>query len=86
MEIIIGREEEKKMLEDKLRSGEAELIAIYGRRRVGKTFLVRNFYHKYLAFELTGIHEASLSDQLLNFSMALKEAMDIVNPPAPGPG
>lgn len=85
MEIIIGRQEEKNMLEDKLRSGEAELIAIYGRRRVGKTFLVRNFYHKYLAFELTGIHEASLSDQLLNFSLALKEAMGIVNPPATPP-
>lgn len=45
-DIVIGREEEKKLLEELLYSGEAELIAIYGRRRVGKT------YQKHLALNL----------------------------------
>lgn len=35
-------------------SNEAELIAIYGRRRIGKTFLIRNFYQKELIFEFSG--------------------------------
>ena len=82
MEEIIGREAEKRILSDMLLSKEAELIALYGRRRVGKTFLVRNFYHKQLVFEFSGIHEASLSEQLLNFSLALKDAMGIAIPPA----
>jgi hypothetical protein len=81
-ETIIGRDAEKKILRDMLVSGEAELIAILGRRRVGKTFLVRNFYEKNLAFEYTGVYEAGLSEQLHNFSNALQQAMRSVIPPA----
>jgi uncharacterized protein len=85
METIIGREEEKKILSNALNSKDAELIAVYGRRRVGKTFLIRNHYHKKIVFELTGIHEASLKDQLQNFSFALQASMNIPVPPvAPG--
>lgn len=79
---IIGREAEKQILQGQLTSGEAEMIAILGRRRVGKTFLVRNFYEKYLVFELTGIHEASLETQLLNFTNALQQATKSSIPPA----
>ncbi|MBX3240571.1 MAG: hypothetical protein KIT80_00970 [Chitinophagaceae bacterium] len=71
-ETIIGRDAEKKILKDLLSSGEAELIALFGRRRVGKTFLVRNYYREQLVFECTGIHEAGLADQLLNFSKVLQ--------------
>lgn len=42
-ERIIGREAEKKILKEMLSSKEAELIAILGRRRIGKTFLIRNY-------------------------------------------
>jgi len=69
---IIGREAEKEILKEMLSSKEAELIAILGRRRVGKTFLVRNYYQKYLVFECTGIHEAGLPEQLFNFSRLLQ--------------
>lgn len=68
-----------------LASGEAELIAILGRRRVGKTFLVRNFYEKNLVFEFTGIHESGLDEQLLNFSNALQQAMGSPIPLPPPP-
>jgi AAA+ ATPase superfamily predicted ATPase len=81
-ETIIGRVAEKKILSEMLASKEAELIALYGRRRVGKTFLARNFYHKQLVFEFTGEHEASLAQQLANFSRALKDAMGTPIPPA----
>ena len=50
MENIIGREDELALLSKIAKSGEAELLAVYGRRRVGKTFLIRNTFHKQLKF------------------------------------
>jgi AAA+ ATPase superfamily predicted ATPase len=79
-EKIIGRESEMKILQGMLISGEAELIAVLGRRRVGKTFLIRNFYEKNLLFEFTGIHEAGLDIQLLNFGKALQQAIGLAIP------
>lgn len=52
---FIGRNDEKESLLDALTSSEAELIAVIGRRRVGKTFLIRLSYQKVLKFELIGI-------------------------------
>jgi|GEM_PF-1223960 len=75
MEHLIGREEEKAILQRALLSNEAELVAIYGRRRIGKTFLIRNFYQKELFFEISGVHNAILSDQLANFALALTRSM-----------
>ena len=43
---IIGRKEEQSFLLKKLKSNESELIAVYGRRRVGKTYLIRNFFEQ----------------------------------------
>ncbi len=81
-EAIVGREEEKKILRDVLGSKEAELVALLGRRRVGKTFLVRNYYQQQLVFEYTGVHEAGLAEQLSNFCRALQQAMKTAIPPA----
>ncbi|SER01515.1 ATPase [Lachnospiraceae bacterium NE2001] len=45
---MIGRKDEVSMLNDSLYSGRPEFVAIYGRRRVGKTYLVKDFlFHKY---------------------------------------
>jgi len=74
MEPIIGRKEEIIILEDALKTKDAGLIAVYGRRRVGKTFLIRNFYADRLVFELTGMYGGSLKDQLLQFSRSLQKA------------
>lgn len=74
-EVIVGRIEEKNILGNALRSNEAELIAVYGRRRVGKTYLIRKFFQKELIFEFSGVHNASLKDQLLNFSYVLGRQM-----------
>lgn len=71
---IIGRTAEMDKLAQALASGEAEFVAIYGRRRVGKTFLVREFFGEAICFELTGIHGVSLADQLENFATALGRA------------
>src|SRR5258708_14154602 len=74
MEKIIGRETEKMLLSEILNSGSSELMALYGRRRVGKTFLIRNTFEKQLVFEFSGIHNALLDQQLENFSEALSKA------------
>ena len=74
METMTGRKEEKKLLEDLMKTNSSELAAIYGRRRIGKTFLVRNVYRKELVFEFSGIHDASLPSQLKNFSNAFADA------------
>ena len=49
---IIGREYEQKLIQERCESSKAELIAIYGRRRVGKTFLVRKCSLTSLTFRL----------------------------------
>ena len=77
MENLIGREAETNLLYGILNSPEAELVAVFGRRRVGKTFLIRSVFEKHLSFEFSGIHNASLNDQLQNFSLALKAATGI---------
>lgn len=82
MKEIIGRIEEKKMLEQTLKSTEAELIAIYGRRRVGKTYLIRKAFNKNLIFEFSGVHNATLKDQLANFSNTLADCLKLPVPPA----
>ena len=82
MKEIIGRKEEKLILENTLNSNEAELIAVYGRRRVGKTFLIRKTFDQHIIFEFSGVHNATLKDQLINFRNTLAEAMKLSVPPA----
>ncbi|MCW3119720.1 MAG: ATPase [Chitinophagaceae bacterium] len=74
MEKIIGRKEEMQLLQDALKSKKAGLIAVYGRRRVGKTFLIHRFFMNHLAFELTGMYGGSLKEQLQQFSISLQKA------------
>lgn len=70
---LIGRAREIKELDRLLASEEAEFLALYGRRRVGKTFLIREHLKKQLCFELTGIKGGSLKEQLVNFHGQLSE-------------
>lgn len=68
---LIGRKPEISILLNALKSSRAELIAVYGRRRVGKTYLVRNVYKNDIQFEFSGIHKGSLKQQLNNFHLTL---------------
>ena len=74
MENLIGRVEEIALLSDVLKSKEAGLVAVYGRRRVGKTFLIHTYFNDRLAFELTGMYGSSLKEQLQQFSKAMQKA------------
>jgi hypothetical protein len=71
---LVGRSEEQAILAKILEGSEPEFLALYGRRRVGKTFLIREFFRDAIRFELTGIHDAPRSLQLRNFSDQLGRA------------
>ncbi len=64
---IIGREEEKMVLEKLLASDKPEFLAIYGRRRVGKTFLIREYYKSSIVFSFTGVYKVETRIQINNF-------------------
>jgi len=84
MDQLVGRTSEQRILQETLTSGEAELIAVYGRRRVGKTFLIRQFYKKEIIFELSGVQHAPVQEQLINFRNMLAEKTGaIILPAAP---
>ncbi len=81
---FIGRTAEKEILKDALRSKEAEMVAVMGRRRVGKTFLINTFYQKEIAFSVTGIQDGALDDQLERFAKKLMEYSETkIKLPAP---
>lgn len=66
---IIGRSDEKKLLQDIYDSAEPQFLAVYGRRRIGKTFLIAEFFEdKGLYFEITGMQGGSTAEQLLQFA------------------
>ena len=72
---IIGRFEQKKVLEAAYNSSVAEFIALYGRRRVGKTYLIRNFFEDkeddILFFSMTGLKGAPMREQTKAFSQRI---------------
>ena len=74
MAVIIGRKQEQKELNRLYHSGEAEMVVVYGRRRVGKTYLVNQvFAQTGFAFKVTGLYKQKMPVQLKNFSMAIDE-------------
>lgn len=71
--MVIGRENEILLLNQRLDSLKSEFVAVYGRRRVGKTFLVKSVFEGKFTFQLTGIAQATFKDQLTNFNMAMRK-------------
>ena len=70
---IIGREYEQHVLQNICEEKEARLVAIYGRRRVGKTYLVKQFFNEEFDFFFTGSYEAPMKAQLALFCETLRE-------------
>lgn len=77
---LIGREKESAILQKALQSNEAEMVAVIGRRRVGKTFLVRTVYESNIKFDITGVQNVGLKEQLNVFSFQLKVYFDKIAP------
>ncbi|GHT01093.1 hypothetical protein AGMMS49525_00930 [Bacteroidia bacterium] len=70
---ISGREQEKSILRGVYSSDKSEFMAIYGRRRVGKTFLIREMFADKFTFEISGLANAKTKSQLLNFTLTLNQ-------------
>jgi AAA+ ATPase superfamily predicted ATPase len=74
---MIGREYEIGRLQESFRSNSSELIAVYGRRRVGKTYLIRNACKAHLKFEVTGLYGGNREQQLAVFYKQLQAVSSI---------
>lgn len=72
--MLIGRIQEKEQLLETLHSNQSEFVAVYGRRRVGKTFLIRETYNYRFTFQHTGLANSNMQKQLKNFKASLQKA------------
>lgn len=74
---IIGRHHEQDILKMCMDSAKAEFIAVYGRRRIGKTYLVKQYFNEKFDFYATGIYQASRTEQLRLWQDQLKKASGV---------
>lgn len=70
--MLIGRENESKRLKNAIYSSRSEFVAVYGRRRVGKTFLIKEVLGKKLVFFHSGLAHRGKSAQLAEFAKSLE--------------
>ena len=70
---MVGRKEELAALKRYYESGKAEFVALYGRRRVGKTYLINEFFHSRYAFYITGVIDGDKSEQMAAFAQGLRK-------------
>ncbi|MBQ9328525.1 MAG: ATP-binding protein [Solobacterium sp.] len=71
--MLIGREHEIQVLEEAYQAQESQFIAVYGRRRVGKTYLIRESLNSKITFQHSGYYGGKLSDELFEFCSSLRE-------------
>ena len=71
---MIAREHEQKELMKAYKSQQSEFVAVYGRRRIGKTFLVRETFDGMFAFQHTGVARGKQRRQLTEFRRSLRNS------------
>lgn len=72
--MLIGRKAESEELMATLEEDDSQFVAVYGRRRVGKTYLIRETFGYRFAFQHTGLANGSLMEQLAEFQESLRQA------------
>ena len=72
--MIIGRKEEQQILRSAVQSENSEFVAVYGRRRVGKTYLIRETFGYKFTFQHTGLAKGNTREQLFSFAISLRDA------------
>lgn len=72
--MLVGRQSEQDDLLSLIENTEPQFCAVYGRRRVGKTFLIRETFAGKFAFQHTGLANANRKDQLAEFRESLRQA------------
>lgn len=76
--VFIGRKKEIKQFDRILRSKKSEFLTVYGRRRVGKTFLIREYFNYTFDFQISALANAHTEQQLFNFDNTLREQSNLV--------
>ena len=69
---MIGRKEEIQLLKKAYESHYSEFVTVYGRRRIGKTFLINEVFNYSFAFHVAGLKQEGFARQLLNFQLSLQ--------------
>ncbi len=72
MDSLIGRHKEQAKIRECLESGRSEFVVVYGRRRIGKTFLVRRYFNDQYDFSFVGKHNVAQKQHLAEFAKALQ--------------
>ncbi len=70
--VIIGREKEQDIIGTCMQSHRPEFIVVYGRRRVGKTYLIKEYFNNRFSFYATGVTDEKMKGQLQSFNDSLK--------------
>lgn len=70
--MLVSREKEKRVLLDAINAEESQFIAVYGRRRVGKTYLIRQTYGDLFTFEHSGLANGGRKEQLHAFTASIR--------------
>ncbi|MCF0207514.1 MAG: ATP-binding protein [Bacteroidales bacterium] len=83
MDKFVGRNKEIKELDSIMSSNKSEFVIIYGRRRVGKTFLIQNYFDKKFTFSFVGWRNQSTKTQLERFSKAISQYSNSRKPKQP---
>lgn len=80
---VIGRGHAKEILDLKLRTTKSELVAVLGRRRIGKTYLIREYLREQTVFRYTGLYRGDLVEHMERFAKTMTEAMNLSSPLQP---
>ncbi|MDR0832132.1 MAG: AAA family ATPase [Bacillales bacterium] len=79
IENIIGRNYEKQVLKSAYESTKSEFIILYGRRRVGKSFLINEFFNNSFFFDFSGLSNKNKDETFKQFQVKLKTNLEINN-------
>lgn len=71
---MVGRKKELQLLHRLAESARSEFVVVYGRRRIGKTFLIRQAFADSFSFAHTGVENVNLAGQLRAFASSLRDA------------
>ncbi len=77
---IIGRKAELEVLDTVFKSSKSEFVILYGRRRVGKTFLINRRFGAHFTFRITAMAKATMKQQLVNFQATFNAMADATMP------
>lgn len=72
--MVVGRDKELSLLKKIVNDDNSHFLAVYGRRRIGKTYLIREAYEERFTFQHAGLFEGTLKEQLFAFENSIKDA------------